>query len=486
MSIYRCAACGSQSVVYDTKNEGFSAGKAIAGTIVFGPMGAVAGMNGKKKGYYNCGACGASLSYCMSDYFQRTIDNALEKPEQNIKQLTRLKMQYPNIEWNPTSNISLQSQETPAPNNRKPSDREKAQIFYRHFNSAEEYDFRTLSREGEALFPNETVVGTTGICEQWLAPQGLFVSVSRSVDGEKKKYYKFISKASESLEAKKAFMINKEAEHLLAQNREYIYGVLHSVFDESNTLHKDEVVKRIAPILWEDGITDNAIVLDRLVNLIILGLNHTYDEQRKHYYVSCSTYNDKNCKVTIITDTSEIGERVKEVYSSYTLVAKKWDRIPLDMQKVNTALERAKCEDILYLEGEIAKRLSGDKVYCTKDMQIELGCGEDYFKPIANVLQALEKEGVTEKKIERKITYYVLKGGFDRNEEKKKREAIAANNRVINDKISALESEKAQKQAIYEEFKSKIFGEGARKKKEAQQRIIQIDTEIANLKRQLR
>lgn len=39
-------------------NDGFSYSKALAGTLVFGSVGAVAGINGKKKVLYRCDKCG--------------------------------------------------------------------------------------------------------------------------------------------------------------------------------------------------------------------------------------------------------------------------------------------------------------------------------------------------------------------------------------------------------------------------------------------
>ena len=46
MSLYRCAVCGSPNVVKIEKNDGFSYSKALAGTVVFGTVGAVAGFFG--------------------------------------------------------------------------------------------------------------------------------------------------------------------------------------------------------------------------------------------------------------------------------------------------------------------------------------------------------------------------------------------------------------------------------------------------------
>ena len=53
MSLYRCAVCGSPNVVKIEKNDGFSYSKALAGTAVFGTVGAVAGINGKKTYAYS-------------------------------------------------------------------------------------------------------------------------------------------------------------------------------------------------------------------------------------------------------------------------------------------------------------------------------------------------------------------------------------------------------------------------------------------------
>ena len=59
-----CPVCGRiwhpSTGVY---NSGFSAGKAVLGTVFFGPAGAVAGMAGNKKRVYTCSHCGYSKEY---------------------------------------------------------------------------------------------------------------------------------------------------------------------------------------------------------------------------------------------------------------------------------------------------------------------------------------------------------------------------------------------------------------------------------------
>ena len=107
MGMYRCAACGSSHVVVDTKKEGFSVSKAIAGTVLFGTGGAVMGVNGKEQLYYHCAACGQTLSYPMPEFAKTSIDKYLLEPEKYRYFLEREKKQYPNIEWSADSTDTL-------------------------------------------------------------------------------------------------------------------------------------------------------------------------------------------------------------------------------------------------------------------------------------------------------------------------------------------------------------------------------------------
>lgn len=63
MSLYRCAICASPNVLKNKEKDGFSYKKAIAGTVVFGAIGAVAGIDGKTKEVYSCPDCGNTLPH---------------------------------------------------------------------------------------------------------------------------------------------------------------------------------------------------------------------------------------------------------------------------------------------------------------------------------------------------------------------------------------------------------------------------------------
>lgn len=91
MSLYRCAVCGSPNVVKIEKNDGFSYSKALAGTAVFGTVGAVAGINGKKSYAYSCPDCGRTMPQPMDSVTKEKIDLVMTNPD------TLVPVLYPNI-----------------------------------------------------------------------------------------------------------------------------------------------------------------------------------------------------------------------------------------------------------------------------------------------------------------------------------------------------------------------------------------------------
>ena len=61
----RCKYCGSNMIHPETQHKTFSAGKAVAGAVAFGVVGAAAGLIGKDQKGYKCGACGAFMDTPM-------------------------------------------------------------------------------------------------------------------------------------------------------------------------------------------------------------------------------------------------------------------------------------------------------------------------------------------------------------------------------------------------------------------------------------
>lgn len=97
----RCYFCGSKNISFITKNDGYSMKKGIVGTAVLGPVGAVAGINGKKTSFYHCNACGKDFSQAMDVVKETKIDIALrQNDEANLRIFKRI---HNNIEWEESS-----------------------------------------------------------------------------------------------------------------------------------------------------------------------------------------------------------------------------------------------------------------------------------------------------------------------------------------------------------------------------------------------
>ena len=61
----KCPMCNEKQMwkKVDKQKKGFSVGKAVAGNVLFGPVGLVGGALGKKKAFYACGKCGFQHEY---------------------------------------------------------------------------------------------------------------------------------------------------------------------------------------------------------------------------------------------------------------------------------------------------------------------------------------------------------------------------------------------------------------------------------------
>ena len=96
----RCRFCGSTALHAAEEHRNFSTGKAIAGTIVFGPTGAAAGMLGKKIQGYRCTQCGSFMESTMDCLTEREVNDAIysAKSGRGFTMYNYYKTQYPNIE----------------------------------------------------------------------------------------------------------------------------------------------------------------------------------------------------------------------------------------------------------------------------------------------------------------------------------------------------------------------------------------------------
>ena len=95
--IYWCAACGNPDIVIENTKSGYSMGKGIVGAAVLGPVGAVAGLDGKDTVSFYCPKCGAKLNHCMPEYEVASILRIEEKPELFRNLIEQKHKKYPNM-----------------------------------------------------------------------------------------------------------------------------------------------------------------------------------------------------------------------------------------------------------------------------------------------------------------------------------------------------------------------------------------------------
>ncbi len=101
----RCSVCGSANVNVETQQtSSYSYKKGIFGAFLIGPLGAIAGIGGKRKTdkQYHCMACGRHGDYSQvvmnaNDEFE--ISSAFQRND--VAKLNILKKKYRNIEWTP-------------------------------------------------------------------------------------------------------------------------------------------------------------------------------------------------------------------------------------------------------------------------------------------------------------------------------------------------------------------------------------------------
>ncbi|MGN1423014.1 MAG: hypothetical protein ACI4XA_06530 [Oscillospiraceae bacterium] len=275
---------------------------------------------------------------------------------------------------------------------------------------------------------------------------------------------------------------------------EYINGVMSEAFNGKDSMTPEELQCEVALILEKDGLSTDMTVLEGVSqNLIFFGSsmsgfiwdNDQPKGQTKEKRES-AIIEKNNGVLTLIKN----AERTR----GYSFAAADTFSLDLDRkegQTSNTSIDRTELEAVLDLLNpdiifdKCKDLFKGDKEYSfTGDL---LGKAYSIACHTLGILESaipreLSYEGALEKTVRSMKSYYTLPGGFKRNEARQAREKAVANNNAINAQIAQLNNERANQSRIYEEYKSKIFGEGARKKKEALARISAIDAQIAALK----
>lgn len=462
MSLYRCAACGSNKVVTDKKNEGYSITKGVVGTALFGTGGAIMGANGKSNVYYHCAECGQTLSYSMPKSEKEVIDNAIANPEAFTLFLKSQKKIYPNIEWNEIHDKDLIKKEWC-----QYTVEEKSAIIWKFYQTnkiayIEEQELMNLLG-----YPNEFVGIQTS---ESLRKKGL-ITLSANND---KLYYTFydnpddIKNNIDEYERKNKF--NEQINENWKKSREKIINATIELLrkeSENNKIAKELFYKKIK-ILLENEIDENNCNFvgeyDELIEKLCEKLYHLLIDQ--NYIIPLE---DKVGYLQIMLDDKE-----REIYSA---------------KKQRIRFEKTHG---IYIS-EIKRILEENEKMTISEMQEKSNLLDQKSQQILSVI--LTKCEEFEKIIEEKKTYYAMLGTKKKLEEKKKKEQeeiekynkeIEEINANINNKIVKLYNEIENENKIIEINKYKFFGSGAKSKNEAKSRIIKLEEEIQNLRSQLK
>ena len=111
----RCKHCGSKMIFPDTNHQQFSAGKAVAGAVLFGLVGTAAGFIGKDVKGYRCSCCGMFSEDTLSVAEETRIDMAVREAKNQGKSVSyeRFREKYLGIEQIPTVGYGIHQDETP-------------------------------------------------------------------------------------------------------------------------------------------------------------------------------------------------------------------------------------------------------------------------------------------------------------------------------------------------------------------------------------
>ena len=465
MSMYRCAVCGSSHVVVDSKREGFSIGKGIAGTALFGAPGVIAGVNGKTEKYYHCAACGQTLSYSMSESEKNIIDNYLEKPKLYENLLTSIKKTYPNIEWKPVE--ENQSKIEMFGSDSKLSVDDTAEKIWNYY----------LKNQIPYIEIDELFKNALGDNYDYIVADKALQKLKKR--GVLKKEYRY---------AKLYCMFFSDPEKIkMNLNEEFVIQMSENIFLE----HRDELVKELLNQIHPGS----QVTLGNVFALFYdyLNTNNLSDnnEVAKTLAKRVVSYTQSRFFIRIVESDNENDKLLVKLSDTETSTAKEQR---LKEIKEKTKQRQNKIEIEKKNERElILKCFSKDERKTVSDIAANMKMSERMSnQKILGILNIMVEEGLMEKVQKNKKIYFSLPGVSERlmrieMEQKKQREEEEKIRRQrVNEQILKLETEIREQIQIIEKNTRKFFGQGAKEKKEAKAKVIQLQTEMDQLKEELR
>lgn len=464
MSI-RCAICGSKNVVKEFKKEGYDVKKGVVGTVLVGAPGALAGAGGKEVTYYHCADCGQVMNRPMYQVESDWIDELIADPTLFTTTLREKKAQYKNIEWEENAiqeDLCAQSTE-------EISIEEWKKEIIKKLEETPYINCRTLNRLDNDLKSFQA-------CKE-LEKNGRIV----------------------------AEMINDELHYRLVIDREE----MRELFFKEHTFEKikamvDENFETYRKMLYEKLMFDKRYTQEEYEALIREVYNSEFEFEKPYVFEGFMAAFD----IRMIEERHRIREKggYRFKLEEKILDEEKQEREKEEKKKEKELQERTRKENMS--DEDIAQVIldflseNQDYFAAAEIVRKEDKLSECRMQRIVPILKRLEKEGYIKVKEEGGRTRYAIeKVGINlqeeeqkRIEEEKKREEqrriqreninqqIIEEEEKYNKELEVLQEKLTEFEAIFEANKSKIFGEGAKIKKEAKRQMEIYTDQIAKLK----
>lgn len=457
----RCAVCGSKNVVKEFKQEGYDVKKGVIGTVLVGAPGALAGAGGKEVTYYHCADCGQVMNRPMFDNESSFIDDLIANPTMFPTTLREKKSQYKNIEWEENE---IDVEENICSQSEKDIEEWKNEIT----RMLEKNPYIKCSE----LYRLDENMKSLNACTE-LEKSGRIVA--DIINNES--YYRLVTDKAEMRELIFKADIQEKIKQKVDGNFETYRKMLYDrlAFDKSYTQGEYEALIRDV----------YASEFDFEEPYVFGGFMSAFDIRmlKLHFKIlSKEGYLFKSDDQIFAEQEQECAEEEMELQE-------------------RSRKENMSDEDVSQV---ILDFLSEQQDYFTASELVknENELSECTMKRIIPILKNLEKAGYIKVKEEDKRKYYaIVKAGINLQEEAKKRieeekkreEQRRIQCEIINKKIKdeeekynaeleLLQKHLNEQTEIFEANKSKIFGEGAKLKKEAKQQIEIFTNQIANLK----
>ena len=503
IAIYRCAACGSPRVKADEKCEGYSITKGIVGTAIFGNVGAVAGINGKKKTYYHCPDCGTTLSYPMGRTILNVINEYISNPSANESALRSWKKNYPNIEWVDPKALSddvvlsvadpdqaaLLELSARIPNISAMPLEQVQNIIAKKILKYHEITGCRYATEDEiqnAIGYNKYKVLTEGAFIEAFPVAEVKLQqaddiVYETIDGVPR--YVFLT-PEEKKERAKLKLTVQTAVALYKENESIIYHGILDILPKNIWITHSECRNIFFDYIFEKEISDDIQIVDRLFN---------------RWRQEAIRNND------LMEQTSENGElfysKTDEESKLSEEERKEKERINVLIEQSNKATEIAsqKISDAKKLMAFMKGKLPVEKPTFTEDELTTIRFRDNLLKNAYGIseFEELLYWSVYAGLLEFDGMKFMLPGKSPAEndiykEQKDKLDEAEKKKEPFISQLSGLKSEEQrlvvslkEQQNIYNENVSKIFGAGAQKKKEARQKMTEIENSLRSIKSQI-